>query len=47
MIKSISQIIGDINCYILKEWDINGKLINFIKSSDMDILFPKKTNKLE
>ncbi|WP_264558957.1 hypothetical protein [Flavobacterium sp. N2270] len=43
MIKSISQIIGDINCYILKEWDINGKLINFIKSSDMDILFPKKS----
>jgi hypothetical protein len=43
MIKSISQSIGDINCYILKEWDINGKLINFIKSSDMDILFPKKS----
>lgn len=43
MTKSISQIIGDINCYILKEWDINGKLINFIKSSDMDILFPKKS----
>ena len=43
MVKSNRQLFPDWDHYILKEWDINGKLINFIKTSDMDILFPKKS----